>query len=379
MNNGCISVLVIDGESAFSLPVLRCLGQAPVLKVHVLSNARWAQTRFSRHCASFHHHDARADDDRYVEAIGRVAKRVDADVLLSVDEPAIRFAANHREVLGRFACMTAVPPPDTFDTGVDKWRLADFMQKQGISTPRTILSTADGDFEQRLDTLAFPVLIKPRCGDGGRGIRRFDARTSLEQFLEARRTEADTYIVQNQVRGYDIDCSVLCRDGEILAYTIQKGIFTNPVRFRPPLAIEFLRHEEVLKVMQKLLAALHWSGVAHVDLMVDEDEQRVKVVELNARYWGSLLGSLAAGVNFPYLACLSALDRPLPPTNYRCVRYIAPSAVRQVRRQRSLTSGVPGFRFSETGWRYLLADPMPAAVDKISTTWKKLSTLRSRR
>jgi len=379
MNNGDLSVLIIDGESEFSLHVLRCLAQVPRLKVHVLSNAPWAKTRFSRHRASFHLHDHAGNDDGYLETIGRVAKRVNADVILPVDQPGIRFAADHRLLLEKFAAITSVPQLDVFDIAVDKWLLTDFMQKQRIPTPQTILYTAATELGQQLDALTFPVLIKPTHGGSGRGIQQFNDRTSLGRFLEKEREDTCSYIIQDQVQGYDIDCSVLCQDGEILAYTIQKGIIMNPDRFLPPLAIKFLWHEEVLRVMSKLLAALKWNGVAHVDLVMDEKDHHAKVIDFNARYWGSLLGSLAAGVNFPHIACLAAINKPLPSAEYRHIRYISPSAVRQVRAQKSLANGVPEFRFSETGWRYMLADPMPATIEKLSSSWRKLWKIEGQR
>ncbi len=378
MKNENPSVLIIDGESDFSLPVLRSLAQIPGFKVHVLSSKAWPKTRYSRYCASFHYHDNGDEDARYLEVIAEVAKRVNADILLPVDQPAIRFVADHRLALGKLASVTPVPQVPAFDTAVDKWMLADFMQRRRIPTPRTIKHSIDADFWRQLDTLTFPVLIKPRCDGSGRGIRQFDDRNSLALFLEKEQKDGSRYIVQNRVAGYDIDCSVLCRDGRILAYTIQKGIFTNPMRFRPPLAIEFLGNEEVLQVMQTLLEALRWDGVAHVDLVMDEGDRCAKVIDFNARYWGSLLGSLAAGVNFPYLACLSALDKQLPPVTYDYVRYVAPSAMRQLRRQKYITKGVPRFQYAETGWRYLLADPMPVAMDKLSSVWKKFRSTSQR-
>lgn len=370
MHKGDLSILIPDGESHLSLSVARCLTHVPGVKVHVLSHDAWPHVRFSRHRASFTCRDRASGNDPYLEEIARTAKRVNAGILLPVSESGIRLAAARRRDLETVTAVTSLPPLDAFDTAVDKWRFAEYMQTHGIPTPRTILVQASA----RLDELVFPALLKPTHGTNGSYIRQFDDRASLARFLEAERKEARVYIIQNLVRGYDIDCSVLCRDGEILAYTIQKGIILNSQRFRPPLAIEFLQHDEVLQVTSKLISALRWSGVAHLDLMVDEADGRVKVIELNARYWGSLLGSLAAGVNFPYLACLEGFGRSLPQAGYRHIRYIEPNVALRALACRSLARGVGNFRFSETGWRYLLADPLPVVADKCRGLWGSLKT-----
>lgn len=371
MHSDDISILIPDGDSQHALPVTRCLARVSGFKVHILSRDPWSNVRFSRHCASFTHLNGASGDDQALDAISRTVKQVNAGVLLPVSEPGIRLAAARRRDLEAIV-VTSVPPLDAFDTAIDKWRLADFMQTHGISTPRTILLRVDSALNEQLDELTFPVLLKPTRSTNGMGIRQFNDRSSLLNFLGTQQNNEREYIIQNLVRGYDIDCSVLCREGEILAYTIQKSIIPNPKRFCPPYAIEFLRHEEVLQVASKLLRALGWSGVAHLDMMVEEANNRVVIIELNARYWGSLLGSLSAGVNFPYLAVKESLGQPLPQVAFRHIRHIAPYASLRLLAHMPFAHGFGGFRFSETGWPYLLADPFSVAAGKAISLWKKL-------
>lgn len=360
MDNSILSVLIIDGESEHSLKVLRCLAHAPRVKVHVLSSVLRTRIRWSRHYASFHHHNhAYDDEEHYLEEIGIVARREKVKVLLPVDDPSVRFTAKHRAALEEFAKITPVPELGTFETANDKWLLGDFMQRQGIPTPKTIPCARSTGFGQRLDEMTFPVLLKPTRGRGGEGIRQFDDSHSLKTFLEGNHEDPSPYIIQNTVQGHDIDCSVLCEEGQVLAHTIQKTVIPNPLRFSPALSIEFVLHDEVLQVVGKLVAALRLTGVVHFDLIVDEADQRVKVLEINTRYWSSLMGSFTMGVNFPYLSCLAALNRPLPPVGYRCGRYIEPTALLHLMANKSLAKNLPGFKFSEIGWRHLLADPGP--------------------
>ena len=47
------------------------------------------------------------------------------------------------------------------------------------------------------------------------------------------------------------------------------------------------------------MQALKWSGIVNIDFIYDENDKQAKILEVNPRYWQSLLGSLFAGVNFP--------------------------------------------------------------------------------
>src|SRR2546428_697479 len=55
------------------------------------------------------------------------------------------------------------------------------------------------------------------------------------------------------------------------------------------------------------MQALKWSGIVNIDFIYDENDKQAKILEVNPRYWQSLLGSLFAGVNFPYLVSVSKL------------------------------------------------------------------------
>ena len=121
------------------------------------------------------------------------------------------------------------------------------------------------------------------------------------------------FIVQELVEGADVDCSVVAEDGEILAWTTQRGVAKT--RFAAP-ATEIIMepHPALYEQVARLLRDLRWSGVAHIDTILDARDGSYRILELNGRFWGSLLASTAAGVNFPALLVAHASGRrPGPP------------------------------------------------------------------
>lgn len=90
--------------------------------------------------------------------------------------------------------------------------------------------------------------------------------------------------------------------------------------------IEFVNDEAVFAVTSRLMSELKWSGVAHIDLRYDRRDGKVKVLEINARYWSSILGSLAAGMNFPLLSCQSAMGILVASRGYQPLRYLSGKA-----------------------------------------------------
>ena len=133
--------------------------------------------------------------------------------------------------------------------------------------------------------------------------------------------------------------------------------------FRPPCGIDFIEDHRVLGVVSELMNAIEWTGVAHLDLRIDELSGEITVIEANPRFWGSVIGSMHAGVNFPYLKCLVGMGQRFEVPRFRPCRYVSGGgAVQQWIRGR-LGTKQAGFGFSDTAFRYVVADPWPTIAE----------------
>ena len=370
-----ISVLIIDGERWLSQLVACCLCQMPNVRVHVMSEAPRAILRFSRYRRSFHVIRSRHDDARRLEIIDEMVGRTGADIILPVAEESIRFATTHAPELGRIAALAPVPALEAFTATVDKGSLAGFARQYDLPIPQTIRYSGEPHFEASLRALDFPVLAKPTLSEGGRGIRLFSRpEDALRYFRAMPEEEARQHVVQKFLPGRNVGCSVLCRDGRILAHTIQWHIVPGKSVFEPAEGLEFMDDDRVLDLARRWAEKSGWSGVAHIDMRQSDDDGRLNILEVNGRYWTSLLGSLMMGTNFPHLSCLAALDIPFSPPDYRHGRYYGLGTALRQRLRRSRPGGEPPHLFDETALRYRLADPLAdlVHVTRQSRLWKLL-------
>src|SRR5215472_53999 len=171
--NDKLSVLLADGESAFALPVLRCLSCVPGLRTTVVARAPWAPIRFSRHAQRYIFVEHARDDQRRVAALGRIAREQSTDVVIAAGQRTIRLLSTHSEELSQSTRVAHMPDTTAFDVAADKWELACFLERHGIAHPPTKLYRADQNFDDELASLRFPVLIKPALGGSGHGIELF--------------------------------------------------------------------------------------------------------------------------------------------------------------------------------------------------------------
>ena len=386
------AVLIPDGESTLTKHVVHCLAQEKDIEIHVLSKDPRSSIKHSRFVSTFHaydpsiigevvpprdgkvdpymeelirfHHYDGTKGDALVAEIIRYIQKTKAQVVFPVDEHIVKILASRRDAIGREALLAPLPDLETFTLAIDKWRLAEFLKGSDVPHPSTV-KYSKGVSEKAIHELHFPVIIKPIDQGNALGIYTFQNPTELLAFFEGQKLQHE-YIVQSFIDGYDIDCSCLCSEGRMLAYTIQRGILASKNRFAAAVGIEFLYDESVLKVVEKLMKRLNWSGVAHLDLRYDQKANEIKVIEVNARYWGSLLGSLNAGINFPLLAVKTSKGEAFEKKEYGFVRYFMGKSPLKKLWKTAWGPTKDRVRLRDTSLYYTLRDPMPVLFEMMA-------------
>ena len=355
-----LTVLVLEGEYRLTGAELLCLSRQPGVRVHLLTRDARSPYRFSSCVRTAYVAPANLPDASLATFAGEVAAATGAEVLLPVDVEGMRFAIAHREALEAVVRVLPLPSAAAYEVAADKSLLAAFMRRHGVPGPPT-LTDIRHNLAGQLAGLRFPVLLKPTDGAGGQGIVLFQEAAGLLAHV-ATLPPGGQYIVQTYLEGYDIDCNVLCRNGQVLAHSIQRGLLGAATDYAPTQAIEFVRNRAVLAVVSQLLAALRWSGVAHLDLRYDAATRQVNVIEINPRFWLTVVGSaVKARVNFPVLACLAALGRPLEQGPFALGRYIPFVNFLKYKYASRAKNKVP-FTFGDTSLLGFLGDPLPKLI-----------------
>jgi len=349
-----ISVLIPDAD--VQLNVACCLAASKQAVVHGFALHPAPLVKHSRFFASFEEYKGEFDVEFWLNRIGEIVEEQRIDVVLPISEFVTRTLSEHRQALSWAAKLPPLPNSHAFDIATNKAKLAGFLDGHGIPHPPTVVVTAGNPTHERLSVLQFPVLAKPPLSSGGIGIRRFEGLESLAAFLAEQPSE-ERWVVQTLIEGRDLCVNVLCREGRILAATAQHAITASLTPFGSPIGIEFGDDPPAMNIAERLIRELGWSGVANIDMRFDALREIPLVLEINGRYWFSLLGSLNAGINFPLLACEMCLGDLRANLKPRKARYFSgkESALLSL-----LGGGRLRIRPHETNLRYL--DPIPTAI-----------------
>lgn len=354
MSSNRLNILIPDGESTFAFLVIPCLADIPNADIHVLSSKPKNPIKHSKYIASFSVNNTK-DYKSWLEHIQGVIIEKSIDVIVPIAEIEVRFFIQHKAQID--CAIIPLPELEAFDIAINKLKLNSFCVANDIPVPHSVYVEDGIEKVSTLKNLRFPIIIKPLDAEGGGGIVKFESHQGLEKHLQEHKIQ--TYFLQEYVQGYDIDCSVLCDNGAILTHTIQKGFLEADTPYQQQLGIAFLKNDEVFNVVKALMKALQWNGIAHVDLRYDEADKTYKVLEINARFWGSLEGSRHVGVNFPKLCIDKTFGQAVDFVPYTYEPFLQLKGIAKRIRQQPKHLFDFNFIKRHTDFKQALKDPKP--------------------
>jgi len=361
------NVLVLGTESIIVLPIARSIGRLlPMAKISTLSpgiNGRppWSSSKFINDCYYFYS----SGDPKKLQELIKCIKITEADIVLPADETYVRFLAEYRDIIKNYALLPPLPTPDLFDHLVNKDKLNELLKALNLPHPRNFCITDPNLYS--LDIKSFPLLLKSARGSSGYGMRKIDDENGLHDTIK--RVNPDHYFFQEEIQGDIMSCSFLAIKGNLKAYSIQKNLSKTGYNFSTE--IEFVHHDEVYKTTYRLVKATGYSGLANLDFCIDTRDGQAKLIDFNARFWVSLLGAKAAGIDFTKLYCLAALGKNIDSQNYKeCIYKMGTSSIKhQKDRILNLFSGTRSKSIYTDLWDRL-SDPEPEINRFMSNRFK---------
>jgi len=328
------------------------------MDVSVMGARGWSSMRLSRRFRSYTScgfSSLKQGDLSLLDTIDSYCATHEIDWIVPADVFSTLLLARGRGRL-KSAGTYPVSEPSLIETLNDKGKFAALLRELGLPTPPTRLISSEVD--PILDSLDYPVMVKPTCEEGGHGVLRLDSRTALDVMLpRLGHRYGWPMLVQDFIPGIDIDLSVLADHGRIAAWTIQKG---HPSR---PDLLEFVEHPRVLEIGAELLRRCKYHGIVHFDMRIDQRTGEPTIIEANPRFWASMRHSMWMGVNFPALGLELAEGRD-PSAEFHPVRGLCRDPGLSIKHTvYNLVRGRWGpdglSQASTAAWQSHLRDPLP--------------------
>lgn len=205
----------------------------------------------------------------------------------------------------------AVPQAATMVALNDKWNLTRLLGAIGLPAPDSVRVE---NAAQLLDSgLVYPIVTKPLDLWASVGFQVHRDRAALERMVARGGLAAEfPLIAQSFVPGWDVGASFLARDGVVAACSVFRHTRRGERTFYPSVRVR--------EYVANFVAACGYSGVGHLDLRYDPSRDSYFILELNPRFWASLLYAERAGLNYPDLLVRMVDGMPMRPAAPRSGR-----------------------------------------------------------
>ena len=251
-----------------------------------------------------------ANSPDFIEVLFDICLRHKVRLLCSLHDWEAPYLAPHRKKFMDAGIIMALPCPEIVDVCLDKYKTWQFSNAIGIPSPKCYIDIAPAVQAIESGELSFPVLLKPRWGQGSLLMKKVytieHMRAAFEMIQEELTIDGFGYLagehldrqvlIQQFIKGQEYGVDVVNNlKGDFVTCFVKRKI---AMRLGETDAAETVSMPEIEKYCRKISAATKHIGNLDADFFVSEDGL-VSLLELNPRFGGGYPFSHMAGANIP--------------------------------------------------------------------------------
>jgi hypothetical protein len=299
-----LPVLVADAQAIGSVAVIRSLGQAgyPVHAASADPSAIGLRSRYLHRALIPPPYSDRGFVPWLREAVRAAGLRAIV--------PSEGFLHAIRDVFQEFSHLLPLPRgKEAVFSAMSKCDVYDALHGSDALEhlpPSRLLSRGDRiPTPEECDGLGYPLFAKVDAlhadAGGDNAVRPFETYEAMSHGVRDLLSKYRRVLLQGYVPGVGGGAFLLRWNGEELAHFMHRRIHEVPHTGGASSYRAAWFHQAVLDDARRRLTQLDWQGVAMLEYRWDPATDRFWLIELNARFWGSLHLALFAGVDFPRL------------------------------------------------------------------------------
>ena len=364
-------VLITDGDQRVALEIVRSLGEAG-LKVVVSeldTNSSKPLSAASKYCCDFISVPSYSCND-FLELCTQ------CEVVIPVSTNTIIQCLKNASA--KYPDRFLLPSTELFNKVNDKYSLSKIAKKIGVVVPKSIEICEEADCVNAAAAIGYPVVLK-LCNDEGMFLspgdryRIVSSEAELGNAWRALSQHGKEILMQEYIIGVGVGLSAVYDKKHSCVMSFQhKRLREYPIDGGPSTYCESINQKNIGDVGRKLLDALEWTGPAMVEFKYDYNSQRLVLLEINPRYWGSLPLARKSGLNFPLahfnLIAEKVFETPLEYQEGRKLKFFITDLIATLKEMSRSRNYIKGFLSyigelfdAKLSWGlWMLKDPLPS-------------------
>jgi len=300
---------IVLGLSACGLGVIRSLGREKItifaldyeIKGHEAFYSKYAKPSACPHPVY--------NPEKLIEyLISGFGKNKKKPILFPTADEFVKFVSDYRQELKEYFLFN-ISSKEIIDNIIDKKVQYEKAQKAGVNIAETYYPEAIEDVLKIRENIKYPAIIKGRysfkwrqaAGGTLKGFKVTNSSELLEKCREIFRNKVPI-IIQRVITGPNTShfkfCAYVNKEGRMLAEFTLRKIRQYPIEFGVGSCVESLEYEELKKTGEKFFKGINYTGVGSAEFKLDSEDGKLKLIELNPRYWMQNEQAAYCGVNF---------------------------------------------------------------------------------
>jgi predicted ATP-grasp superfamily ATP-dependent carboligase len=314
-----LNVMILDGDQRAALAVTRSLGKKGIW-VMVGSSLTTSLAGSSRYASgNSTYRSPFTSPEGFIQDIKDTIRKHNIGMLLPITDITMYHVLKNADYFS--GVKLPISSFEQYLKASNKMTLIRIADSLNVPVPKTIFVEDPLNIEKILPDITYPAVLKPQSSliehDGvviKTVVKIVRSEQELRNALKDLPAFRHPFMVQEMVNGEGVGIFTLFHEGKPMAVFNHRRIREKPPWGGVSAVSESLELDPYAnKYAFKLLEMLHWEGPAMIEFKKDNMRGVPVLMEINARFWGSLQLAIDAGVDFPYLLYLLAVYKHFDP------------------------------------------------------------------
>jgi len=309
---------IVLGGAANALSVARNLGRHGIDVVAV--NYPYEAIRFSRHARFAYLNDGYSPNAWERFLLGRESDHLRGSVLLACGDEAISIIVNNHATLSQKFLLEEGDPIVRRDL-LNKFTICQRAEEADVPTVGYWFIRSNEELERSMERLRFPLIMKALYGPNAdllesKAILVPDRASLIQRFAVATRLGVDVLLMEYIPGGDDRLCSYytyLDEDGNPLVHLTKRLKRRYPRRSGEGTYHVTTWIPEAAELGARFFRHIRFRGLGNIEFKRDEQDGKLKIIEVNARFTASDCLIAKSGVNLALITYNRITGRPQPP------------------------------------------------------------------
>jgi D-aspartate ligase len=321
---------IIVSSHAYDLNALGAVRGLGIKGVRIIwvtpDQSRWF---YSKYCQPIICPDFITDVDHFLDFLVKLGKKRKPvrDVLIPTSDTALISISKNKTLLEKYFRPIACDWEVT-EKFIDKSKINRIAESVGVPTPKTFCPEDENDARRIAYETDYPCLVKPALSHTftplfKRKLFRVNTPSELLKMYHSLASRGFGMMIQEDIPGEDKDLvtlnTVFNEHSEPLAVFMHRRTMQYPPGYGVVSLGESVWEPRIIQPCMKLLKAIGFKGIAHVEFKRDHRTGNFKFIEVNGRSYLSISLPTACGINLIHIAYRNAIGETMAPLrSYSC-------------------------------------------------------------